>query len=481
MNALWQVAWREYHSYVATWGFWISLALIPLFMSIGFIFPLLAQQSEPTRYMAVIAQDAGFEASIVERLQNRQQDNARAAVLALVRTQLDASLTEADVRAIFAESESWEEARAVLLERASPTLRPAIDALGNFTGKLRVVEAPARDAESLRPYLLGETLIETGEGPQPLHAAAIIRNVGDKVEIDYWSAQITNRDARSAVDSAVRAQMRRDRLGELGVFGTEADALLNARPTVRDFSPEKERESARVSMADRAPYIVAFGMSLMLWFAIFSIISMLLSSTVEEKSNNILDSLLATVRLRDILLGKLLGVAMVSFTLLAVWGLVGTAGLGAAQSAANELPAALLSALADPKIIFAFIVYFVIGYLMYGAAFIAIGSLCESMQEAQTLMSPIIIFLLGPIFALTIAINNPDGWLMKGLAWFPLYTPFVMPLRLPGEVSLLEIGLTTLAMLVTTWLILQLAVRVFHAGAVSGATPTTIIRQIGKR
>jgi ABC-2 type transport system permease protein len=474
--AFWQIAKREYWSYVATWGFWLSLALIPLFMSIGVVFPLLADRSEPIRYVSVIADNARFEAAVADRILEQQKNAARSAVLGIVRVQGTSSLTEAEVRAIFDEAKDWSEARAALEQQADPAIQNAISALGAFTGKLRLVDAPARDAEAIRPFLLGEAMIDTPQGPRPLHAAAFIREEGNEVFVDYWSREITSNDARVLIDAAVREQMRQDRLAELGLTEKDADLLLNARPKVEEYSPERARESAKVSAADRAPYLAAIAMGLVLWTAIFSIANMLLSSTVEEKANKILDSLLATVRLNDILFGKLTGVAMVSATLLAIWGLVGVGGLTTAQQAASGNMKLFVEAFLDWQLLIPFLCYFVFGYLIYGAAFIAIGSLCDSLHEAQTLLTPIIFFLMGPILAIVFALRNPDGLLIKIMSWFPFYTPFIMPLRLPTGVSTFEIVVTSLAMVATTAVIVHLAAKVFRAGAVSGATPATLLR-----
>lgn len=481
-GSMWQIAFREYLSYVGTWGFWISLALIPVFMSLGFIFPLLAQQSEPVRYFAVIAEDARYETAVADRLAESEKSRARTAVLAIIRTADNPGLTEEEARDLFEAAPDWESARVSLRERLDPQLHAGLDALGAFQGKLRLIEAPATTPDAVRPYLLGERLIDTPSGPQTLHAAAFIRaDTEDGMAVDYWSAQITNTDARIIIERAVRDQMREDGLMALGVAPSEADAILTARPKVQEFSPERERTDAKVSVADRAPYLVALGMALLLWTSVFSVVNMLLSSTIEEKANNILDSLLATVKLGDILVGKLVGVAMVSGTLLLVWGGVGVLGLLGAQDAARGLPAAVLDAVADPTLLIAFVAYFVFGYLMYGAAFIALGSLCESIHEAQTLLTPIILFMMGPIIAVFLAMRNPEGWLMKAMSWFPLYTPFVMPMRLPTDVPLIEIVATTLAVIATTVLVLHLATRIFHAGAVAGATPATLVRGLAGR
>eukprot|EP00558_Chaetoceros_sp_UNC1202_P004681 CAMPEP_0197240602 /NCGR_PEP_ID=MMETSP1429-20130617/6845_1 /TAXON_ID=49237 /ORGANISM="Chaetoceros sp., Strain UNC1202" /LENGTH=92 /DNA_ID=CAMNT_0042700273 /DNA_START=117 /DNA_END=392 /DNA_ORIENTATION=- len=74
-------------------------------------------------------------------------------------------------------------------------------------------------------------------------------------------------------------------------------------------------------MADRAPFIVSIMMAFSLWFLIFSVINYLLMGTIEERSNKIFDSLLTSVKLPNLLAGKLIAVLLLALTLMTFWGL----------------------------------------------------------------------------------------------------------------------------------------------------------------
>ena len=101
----------------------------------------------------------------------------------------------------------------------------------------------------------------------------------------------------------------------------------------------------------------------------------------------ILDTLLTSVTPLQILIGKLLGVAAVSLTLFLFWGALGGTLLTlAAERASDNIFGQVAAAFLDPRLLTAFVVGFVAGYLLYGAIFLALGSLCESVQEAQTLL-----------------------------------------------------------------------------------------------
>jgi ABC-2 type transport system permease protein len=204
---------------------------------------------------------------------------------------------------------------------------------------------------------------------------------------------------------------------------------------------------------------------------VFSVANMLLSSVLEEKSTKVMESLLVSARLTEILAGKLLGVGAVSFALMAVWAgsSLGLGLLAAAAGGESGLIGDVLSGLAEPKLALAFAACFVAGYLMYGAIFLALGSLCESPQEAQTLMSPVILLLMIPIFGVMAALDDPSSGFVTGLSWVPIFTPFLMLARLPTDPPAWEIAAAFALMMVTAVLILILAARVFQLGALGGA------------
>ena len=131
-------------------------------------------------------------------------------------------------------------------------------------------------------------------------------------------------------------------------------------------------------------------------------------------------------------------------------------------------------------LILPFIAYFALGYLMYGAIFLAIGSLCETIQEAQTLMTPMIFVLMMPMLLLIVVIQAPDAPLVRILSWVPLYTPFLMMIRLPSDPPLFEVIGTSVTLAAFTALILWGAGGVFRAGAVGQAGPDFFKRMLGR-
>jgi len=478
MRQIYLMARREYLSYVATWGFWLSIAMVPVFMSVGIFAPMLAERAAPTRYYAVITDEPALEAELAMRIDRGRRNELRAAVRGFARVRgVDAALEEQALAA-------FDEAGNLTagLSAATDVLGlPGASAIQIPEAKLIKVVAPTRDAEALRAYLMGDLMVETPGGPQPLYAAIFLRRGTDaQIEIDYWSAALTNNDLADIAERAMRDFMRREALARAGVDLQTVERANGLNPKVTELNPERTEADAEVTMADRLPFIVGAMLGFGLWMVIFSVVNMLLSAVVEEKGNKILESLLAHASYREILIGKLLGVAGVSATLLSAWGGFGLLGVLAAANAGFALPDGVVSTLLNPGMILPFVGYFVFGYLMYGAIFLAIGSLCETIQEAQTLMSPMIFILMVPMLILPIALRDPDSPFVIAVSWIPLYTPFTMMARLPSDPPLFDVLGTSVLLVVSTGLILWAAGGVFRAGVTGRAGPDVVKRAFAR-
>ncbi|MEO1642228.1 MAG: ABC transporter permease [Pseudomonadota bacterium] len=470
MFSTYLVARRDYLGYVTAWGFWLGLLFTPVILAIFMFAPMLAQNSAPTRYFAVIESGEEFTKALDRELVSIQASAARASLDLMATAQGQDSPKLDAFDAAIEGGASVEEA----LEAAGGAQIPI-----PMTDFVRV-DSPARTIEDLRPFLRGERLIQTPQGEQPLFAVLNVRSDGSA--IDYWSENLQVRDLR---DLARRAERK---LSEERIFaeaGVSSSLLSEAEAARRPIQEQRLRTDGgegvtTVTLEDRAPFYMSIIMAFMLWFLIFSVVNYLLMGTIEERSNKIFDSLLTSVKLPNLLAGKLLAVLALALTLMAFWGLGSTV---LAMIGQDRLPeefssgiGAVLGAATNPALFVPAILSFVLGYLMYGSLFLALGSLCDTIQEAQTLMTPLIVMLMAPLFMLTFAISDAESPLIQTMAWVPFFTPFLLILRMPTEPPLWEVLAQLGLMAVATFAILWLAARVYRAGAVHGSG----VNDIGK-
>lgn len=466
---------RDYLGYVSAWGFWLGLLFTPVILGIFILAPTFAQNSQPTRYYTVIEQGSVF----TDALRKEMSDSS--AVMARMMLDPMAAAEGRDSEKI----EAFEAARdngasvSEAFESAggNPTMLPREDFVE--------VDAPVSNSTDLAPYLLGQSLVETADGPQPLFAAFLVND--ESGEIEYWSE---NLQARTLIDAARQAEYDLQLDRALADVNVTRDVLEQARDRNRAVKQQRLRMGAdadaetEVTTTDRAPFYVSIMMAFSLWFLIFSVINYLLMGTIEERSNKIFDSLLTSVKLPHLLAGKLLAVLLLSLTLMAFWGL----GSGLLTWFARDaIPAdvagvlgSLVAAAANPMLFVPAIISFLLGYLMYGSLFLALGSLCDTIQEAQTLMTPLFVTLMAPLAMLAFAMQDAESALIETMAWVPVFTPFLLILRMPTEPPAWEVFAQLGLMALTTFAILYLATRVYRAGAVHGAGVNDVWAFFGK-
>lgn len=443
MRNIYLIFRRDYLGYVKAWGFWLSLAAVPLLMLVGGSFALFAAQSSPVRYYTVI-EPARVYADAIDA-QFARDDAADMAQELADQMSLPSGMVD-------------NEAMKVVRER-----------------KFVEVPPPARDLDGLRPYLLGERTVSGPLGEKPLFAAFILSDDGRTLE--YWSDDVNISALRLEARDAMRRLARLHALEAAGLspdFIEAADARAVQVPERRiRTAAEQEQTGNEVTLADRAPVFVAGAMAYFLWLMVFSIIQYLLMGTIEERSNKIFDTLLTSVRMPELLAGKLLAVFAVTTTMMAVWGvfaLSGSALLAAQVPGVGDTITPFVAAAASPQILIPALISFVMGYIMYGLIFMALGSLCDTIQEAQTLLSPMMILLMLPMFAIFIAFQDPGSPVVDIAAWIPVFTPFLLILRMPHDPPAWEIAVQMALMLATMLGVLWISVRVYRAGAVNGAS-----------
>lgn len=472
MRAAYLIARREYLSYVATWGFWLSLLAVPIFATIGGVTPALIQSSQPVRYFAVIDETGqGLDRLVEQARFEQRRAQVREAIEKMAQGVGGDEAAERALAIFDEDPDGVSQTEEALREVGLSDFSRALDA---GRTKAVMVDPPALTADALRPYLSGDTTLDTPEGPASLFAAFFLRpNEETGLEIVYLSSNLTNSDLRLDVRNVLRAHMREQALMEEGLTPERINAIFEINPLITSWDVSTEAgEDREVTFADKAPFFVALGLAFILWMAVFSVANMLLTSMIEEKGGKIIELLLSTARLEDILLGKLVGVAGVSVTLFAIWGGVGVALStigGSAIAALDPDLLELLSSVFDPGLLLAGLFFFTCGYLMYGAIFLAMGSLCDTLQDAQTLMGPVIWILMLPMLIIVFSIDALDSMVIQIGSWVPLWTPFVMMARLPTDPPLWELLSACALMVATTLIVLWGAAAVFRQGALRQA------------
>lgn len=441
------IARREYAAYARTVGFWLSLLAFPLFAVLGGAVPILIRTSEPVRAVALIEEGPaanGLAAAVSDALRReaeRQEEKAKEAA------------KKADEVTGGAAS-------------GSSAAKGALSSLG--LTRMRIVETPSEIAAAqtgeAQLALVREYLDDDAPDDRKLDAVVFLtRDAKGQPGARVWTARATDDTVEDFVRDALRAAHRRAVFEGAGIDAAVVEETETFRPDVTAFSP-KSASGGEVSFRDRLPQIMGLAGGFLLWSLIITGASILLNSVMEEKANKILEVLLSSASTTEILAGKVLGVALLTLTVLAAWGGIGAAGMvGFLPDYAGMAGDVLLNG----GMLGWFVAFMVGGYLMYAVLFAAIGAFCETPRDAQTLMGPIMMVLVIPMITMQMALNAPHAPVIKIMSMIPFFTPFVMMARLPSDPPMIELVGSIIGMFAFALLMVWLSGRAFRAGALS--------------
>jgi len=193
---------------------------------------------------------------------------------------------------------------------------------------------------------------------------------------------------------------------------------------------------------------------LALYIAILLYGTWILTGVTEEKTNRVVEVLLASLKPWQLLAGKIVGIGSLG---LAQFGLTLVIALGAVSfTDAIDLPEI------PAGIVFNLIFWFVVGFLLYGVLFAAAGSTVSRMEDAQTAAMPMTLIAVVGMFLSVAALQDPDGLVALIGTFIPLTAPFVVPVRAAlGAIPAWQYALSVAITLGTIVVLVNLAGRIY--------------------
>ena len=484
MKNVFLVALREVRQVTGTRGFWIMLLAVPLALAIS-VFASSRLAPERSSAYTIVDQSGRFAPLLEQRLEyGYQQETLRDLSTYVERWDLVA----VDPAAPWSDRQSWlsgaEIARFIELggaEAAAERLRPHLpEGAPEFEPEERfyvAVPPPAGAATGEGPEAFGDSIqetlendIETDDGKLPYALALYIpENYGQPGAVAHM---FTNGRGNQALLAQVRegltGALRQEALegGGLSPAAAAQVQALQAPLAVTEPAPGQGRSM----IATRS--IVPIALVYLLLLTAITTGSMMLQGVVEERSNKLIESVLACIKPDALMRGKLVGLGAVGLMIMGVWAGCGLAAAFWFEGFAADFLRPSLEALDDPLLIAAMIFYFLSGYVVLSMLFLAIGSVSDSMQDAQAYLTPVILLIMIPVvIVMQAAMRGPDEFIVHLLSWIPLYTPFAMLARLGTGVSALEIAGTGVLLIGFMWLELVFLGRLFRASLLGAGKP----------
>lgn len=243
-----------------------------------------------------------------------------------------------------------------------------------------------------------------------------------------------------------------------------------------------------------ASSFVGIALGFVLYFFLLIYGTMVMQSVIEEKNSRILEVLVSTVRPFDMMMGKILGVAAVAVTQIAIWGVLiilmsaflvpavmpqdilanvqaVQAGADITTMAAMGVDTSVITALASimdtgyiTRIVTLLILFMVGGFLLYAAMYAAIGASVDQAQDAQQLTTPITIPIIFSFIILTTIMTDPNSPLVFWCSLIPFTSPIVMMGRIPSGIPTWEI-VASLSILYLTFIgMVYIAGKIYRVG-----------------
>lgn len=311
------------------------------------------------------------------------------------------------------------------------------------------------------------------------------------VSVVTYSKKQMNMDLQSRISRNVESALEEYKLKGYGIPQLEeilADVESDVKMNTYTLDDKGEEKVSKVEIFMVIGYIGSF----LIYMFIFMFGSMVMRSVIEEKTTRIIEVLVSSVKPFQLMMGKILGVASVAltqffiwivFTLLIVTVAGSTLGLNdAAQTMAatspeipvEEITAAVqsegdsfLQALKDVnyvQIIGCFIIYFVLGYLLYSSMFAAVGAAVDNEADTQQLVLPITMPLIIGLFLMMHTFQYPDSTLSFWGSVIPFTSPMVMMARIAYGVPAWELALSTGVLLLTFVAMAYLSGKIYRVG-----------------
>ena len=274
-----------------------------------------------------------------------------------------------------------------------------------------------------------------------------------KIENDSYSIYSNQQVAlnlRKSIEKQLEQISERNKLKQAGI---NLEIIEQSKTNINIETKIITNEGETSSSSTEASIGIGFITGILIYMFIFMYGTMVMRGVIEEKTNRIVEIIISSVKAFQLMIGKILGVALVGLTQFILWIVLTIIISSIAEiiffdttEITNNLDSVDQSVILNEftrltgginlmLIFVSFLFYFLFGYLMYSALFAAVGSAVDAEADTQQFMLPITIPLIFSFILIQPVMDNPDGILAFWLSIIPLTSPIIMMARLPFGVE----------------------------------------------
>lgn len=312
----------------------------------------------------------------------------------------------------------------------------------------------------------------------------------------FYSKDAPNTQILDYLERIFKDRLREERLRDLGISAAEYSEM--DRSYQMNISTFEGEQNLKGINEIKAIIGGGFGYLIMMFIIIYG--GFVMRSVIEEKTSRIIEVIISSVKPFQLMMGKIIGTSLAGITQFAIWIVTGTilllvamtifnldpsslsdAGVGSAlgQGTPAGMPSADMTMRLYAQELFEipwimlitfFLIYFILGYLIYSSIYAAIGAAVDNETDTQQFIFPVILPLMLAIYVGFFSVfSNPHGPIAVGFSLFPLTSPIVMMMRLPGGIGeggvpIWELITSILILLATFIGIVWLAAKIYRVG-----------------
>ena len=298
-------------------------------------------------------------------------------------------------------------------------------------------------------------------------------------QFTLFSSQQIGLNLRIAIENQLEKIIEREKLR---IAGIDINIIEESKTKIKLETKIIDNEGETKSSSTEASIGIGFITGILIYMFIFMYGTMVMRGVIEEKTNRIVEIIISSVKPFQLMMGKIIGVALVGLTQFILWILLTiiistfaemlfidtnelTNNIGSVnESVILEEFIKLTGGINLITIFFSFIFYFLLGYLMYSALFAAVGSAVDAESDTQQFMLPITMPLILAFILIGTVMDNPDGALAFWLSIIPLTSPIIMMARLPFGVESWELIISMICLVLGFIFTTFLAAKIYRTG-----------------
>ena len=295
-------------------------------------------------------------------------------------------------------------------------------------------------------------------------------NVLDSAKVNIYSKSTVNMALVSHVTESLNDTLTAVKIASMGV--PNLDKMVKEAQVDIDVNSVKLSDDGTESEASTtAAMVLGMVRAFITYMFVLTYGAMIMNSVIEEKTNRIVEVIVSSCKPFQLMMGKIIGVALVGLTQFLIWAIlisvaVGGLGISLANDPMSDL-AVVFNAIQSVNLVSiftCFVVYFLGGYLLYASLFAGFGSAVDQASDASQFTSPIIIVMVVALYAGIGCMENPNGSMAMWCSMIPFTSPIVMMVRLPYDVPFWQIAVSVALLYGTAFGLVWVSSRIYRIG-----------------